>query len=228
MYSSRILIFLDALIDTRIGCVRAVNEEWVDDLVKNGYHKRMTNKLSLINPNIDDAAILARWNTRDVEVLKLGFSTEILPYIFSVIRQNKTLEQDHPDFTNTSITLNIWPYKLTKVQIDTFTEVIKGALCIEDVKCVNINIDMLSPMAIKQKYDHVILYDMNEWIGHHKDRIPKIRMPDVIITNPLCVLDSQNPDNLNPKEMITVLNQMFANYFIIDVVPLEMMSYYAG
>lgn len=229
MEKTRVLLFLDSLVDVMMGCVESVNPEWCKPLAVNGYHYRLSNTLSYVHPDVDDIAIKKAWDNRNVETLKLGLATEVLTYLCACVKDNRSVDAESPEYWAMELTLNTWPYKLSENAANIFAnliaEVVGGKTT---VKVIHANIDMIGPHFIKPRFDHVILYDINEWTKHHINALPNCKMPDVIFTVPVILLDGENPKGKDPKEIVRYLKLVFANHLTIDPVPLKVMSYYSG
>lgn len=222
--NTRVLLFMDAMVDTRLGCVRSINEEWMMGLLKNSYTYRLTNKLSTIYSDIDDDLVKEKWKNRDKSILKLSYGTEILAYLATYIRGSINVDPEHPDYYGVDLTLNIWPYALEKEEIVTFTEILCGILKLKNVNIVNRDIKFVDPKWIGDNFDQVMMYDMSEWMSTHVHALTRTKIPRVIMTFPLIILDTVDAEGKDPREIIHYLEMAHAGQFIPDVIPLKIMS----
>lgn len=217
-----ILVQIDAILDTFLACVEKANPEWKTLLLSNKkYFKRITNNLTYQFPSIDNKKIKEIWKNRDKEILQMSRSN-ILLYRFYMNRGKHYLaNDDEPGYTEVSVTLNIYPYDLTVEEIQVFRELLAGYFYTTRVNIISRPVNKMLPSWIKLNYQQVILYDMNEWMGYHVEKIKDHPIEKVIFTFPLILLDEITPMGKNAKEIVMEVKQSFLGVLQADVVPLE-------
>ena len=224
MENVRTLLFMDSILDTRLAVIKSCNPTWAEELLQQGYKTRLTNRFSYILSTVSDQQITSRWVKRDSEILKIADPTEILHMFSAKRKENELLGPDHPKSFETDVTLNTWPYKLSASEINDFKTCLQELFITEHVNVIYRDIKVCTPLWIRDNFDNVYFFDMNEWLVIHAQNLDKNKVPDVVFTFPLCLLDEVDPNGKNPKEIIDYMALTLSKHFTVDVLPLKCFS----
>lgn len=116
---SRILIELDALIDTRLGTVRKLYPEVAEDLkMSKRYRMRRDDLLHRIDPRIDEREYQLAYDGRDIETLDVSFSSLMIGYVHKLLAKLQTvIDSNNPVIQDAQLVINTYPYRLSEDQV---------------------------------------------------------------------------------------------------------------
>ena len=161
---NQILVSLDSLLDTRLACLRAIDEEATyhvlpmyadrkrdvfDEVADGVFHQGMYDSL---------------YKARDVDTLKLAGRTAILTVIQALVSKIANGPWD-----DSILTINTYPYGLTPEEKEEFADTIEEVVGIE-VRMMSMSYQMLTP-EILDTYDCFIDYNLMEWLALQGDSI---------------------------------------------------------
>lgn len=219
MKKQKILVNLDSLMDTRLGCVRSINPDWVDPLLEGGYLKRLHNTLSFFNKDINDRAVEERWKTRDMEVLRNSYSTNILNLLIHQCSINNNSDPEHPEAQYISIVVNTHPYQFTKDELVTFFIYLKSMFGIERLTQVSMPTSELTPTYLKGNINRFIFHDQEEWNDHQLLNLPHCPIPNTAFNTPLCYRKGMENTGVLPNfEKWAAMG--YAAHFKLELLPL--------
>lgn len=225
MTPHRIMIFADALFDTVAGTVSKMNRDLIIPMTQNGYHSRTHNYLSDFVPSLDMRMFKQEYGMRDSVTLRSSLATMALVDIAKLAAQNTGLPDDHPEKRKLSVTVNMWPFRNS--EDGELYEVIRQGLRTQwkmlPVHMTYIHPAKVSPQFIAGRFEHVILYNFNDWYGLHQTSLPSCPIPDVAVTLPLIMLDDQRHEKVNGIER--AMQTAYAQHLNLEVLPLEAMSF---
>lgn len=163
----RILIDLDALIDTRLGLVRKLYPDVADDLKKNkAYRMRKDDQLHRIDPRIDPVDYTFEYAKRDIELLDTSFSSLMIGYMHKLIEKLQfVINGNNPMIQDAKIVINTYPYNLEDEQaklIALATSTAIGLSSVVDTAYLphkDVTLDFLE----QNQFMAYILYDFNAW-----------------------------------------------------------------
>lgn len=224
MEKVRTLLFLDSIMDTRLSTVERCNPEWAKNIIEQGYQTRLTNRFSYLVPTVNDKFINDMWNKRNVKTVMAALPTQLLYMLAEKRKENELIGIDHPRYCQMEVTLNIWPYRLNALEINSFKTCLQELLMTNEVTVINRDIKMCSPIWIRESFDNVYFFDMNEWLVIHAQNLDRNKAPDTVFTFPLCFLDEVDPNGKNPKEVIDYMTLALSKHFTVDVLPLSCFS----
>jgi hypothetical protein len=184
MRVQKLLVTLDSLMDTRIACVHLLDHTHTGKLLRNGYMKRVHNKLSLFVPEINDDAVDELFSIRDVPVLKLARPTNVVNLLAERILEAKLLQDKSPENKEVKIVLNTYPYNLSKQEVYDFVKGFSDILQTKNITRVHLPIEELTPEYLLPNYSAYITHDLNEWIAIHEVNVNKLKMPLFTIISP--------------------------------------------
>ena len=216
----KVLLNIDCLFDTKLGTVTSLNPEWGVGLLEGGYLDRLSNKLSLYNPSIDDKAVAERWALRDMEVLRLSKSTNILNLLSNYAAISNKGDPEHPEALHMSVVLNTYPYELSRKEMVTMFTYLRDILGIERLTQVFLPVLELTPTYLKGNFNKFIIYNLEEWNDSHIMSLPDCPMPYVQCNAPLCFLESMAHE---PYQSGTeaAIEQQYASHLRLELLPLS-------
>ena len=185
MKTEKILINIDCIFDTLLGCVFAVNPDWVTPLAQSGYIGRVHNTLSLLYSEIDDELVRQRYLERDIEILQQSRRTNMLTLLADYIRQSNH-NPDHPEALDYQVTINTYPYEIEAADLREMFGFIKDILDVAVLNHIHVPLSKLTPSYIKSYYSRFIIYSLNEWTELHGPALVDCKIPKVTCVVPLC------------------------------------------
>lgn len=223
MKKYKVLINIDALFDTYLGVVTELYPEHVLPLIKKGYYGRHHNKLSFFNKLIKDKKIEERYAIRDKAILKLSGRTNMFALIGEHILQSKG-NPEHPSSVDYQIVINTYPYELTKLELKELFTCFKWVLGLESITRTHLPSKDITLSLLKEHFDKFILYDFNEWYGHHTDDIAKTKTKIVSIVLPLWLMEGKE-NYAAIDDVIRFTSILYSPIFDLEFVTLGDMSY---
>lgn len=175
------LVELDVLLDTRLSVFYKEGIEKPFDDFHKEYFKRDQDKFKYL-PDFKDL-----YEERDVENIKNALMTNfidvVIEYAEKVDKQNKEM----PLFVKPCLMINIYPYQLDEVSIETIIKsfvIITEGLC--DVQVVNMSYEDITPTFVKEKVSMMALYRYDIWLElHSKNKnFEKVTCPEVALLGP--------------------------------------------
>lgn len=173
----RIIVGLDCILDTLLGCVHFMDHTLIEPLIKAGYRQRWHNKLSEFVPLIDDKILMEIFQNRDVNILKLSRNTNMVNLLESKILESQIRGDKSPNNRNIQIILNTYPYNLTKEEVNIFVESLALSIKTFNITRIHMSFEELTPKFLLTNYSRLILHDFNEWGKHHIEAIKETPMP---------------------------------------------------
>lgn len=163
----KLLVFLDALLDTRIACVSQVNQAWAKQLVCKEYTNRISDEFQYICEDIDIEKYREAYRKRNVETLMVSIPTHF-SFILDGVISVAELEQakNNPDFEDVELEVNYYPYTdLTSEELEELAVAISARAGINVApKMVCIPFSNLTLERIEsEKWTTIIMYDFDEW-----------------------------------------------------------------
>jgi len=219
----KVLISIDALFDTYLGTVTKLYPDEVINLIKKGYYSRHHNKLSFFNKQINDSVIEKHYQSRDKSILKLSGRTNMFSLIGEHISHSKG-NPDHPSSVDYNIVINTYPYELTKVELKELFTCFKWVFGLETIKRIHLPTSQITLTYLKEHFNKFIIYDFNEWYGHHVDEITKTKTKIVSIVLPLWLMEGKE-NYPNVDDVIRFTSILYSPIFDLEFVMLADMSY---
>lgn len=173
-----ILVPLDCVLDTRAGTLLTLNRTYLDTILNGGspYFTRVIDDFEWLGKGVTEK-FKARYETRDIEVLKASFKTQLVPYLTQLIASIMMAAHEHPQWNDVGLEVNYWPYKLTRSQIELFKETLTFAIGGGDennspildpnIEMVNIPPEELTMDRMARDWQTVYMYDFIGWTNTH-------------------------------------------------------------
>lgn len=222
----KLLVSLDAILDTRLATVASLSVELASKLAETNYRNRLSRKLSLLLPEIDDVAFENAYSCRDVETLAASRMTGGMIYLSSIIQTLEEQAVNMPHVDGVALEINIHPYQLDeefrKAIIDSIS--CYCGLFVE-IKIVDYPLSTLTPTRIKSEWACLMLYDFDEWLTLHGDELKRVKIPDVSMIVPALYLGAiPTEEDLKSPLLKTVEPFALTEAALIEFLSLHMVD----
>lgn len=219
--SQRVLIQIDALLDTRVGTayrMGAKNIDWV------GYFERTHSKVWEFF-GLEEEAYKDTYLKRNLETLELSMATELYRQLSYVMRNKLVLAAGSPLHERPEIIINYWPYNLASNTVELFKQMVVETL--SDLAKMRVNAvymapERLTPKYLKDNYTDLVLYDLAEWMELAGQHFADCPIPDVSVCYPATL----NVEDISKYAPQTPDDDPFAHMALLAslVVKLEAVS----
>lgn len=180
--TGRILVELDALLDTRIATIARKYPKVAADMMRTeAYWTRETDDFSEWG-GPDAAEFAELYAARDIDTVSNSLRTTI-PYIVKDLMMKLELEVEQtPRLSDTGMDVNIWPYEIDEENQKALVSAMMVYGGINTVpKIVSIAPKDLTYGLIHGSYSGVILYDFKGWFEQHVSELRSMYLHDVTI-----------------------------------------------
>jgi hypothetical protein len=97
--------------------------------------------------------------------------------------------KDDPRCTDVTLTINVYPYVLSKIELKTMFSLLREILGITKILMINCPLKEFYPSLIKGKYNILVIYDFfNEWANYHWQALIDKPMIEVTVRAPILYL----------------------------------------
>lgn len=170
--NKRILVELDALLDTRLGAMNifspSVSALMVEDTK---YYSRIIDDFDRYGPG---TTMMWRsvYGDRDVEVLARSFPTCIPAMVGEFVRELYAKAMDNPVWHGADVVINTFPYDLPESDCEEIVDAVREMIVPMDgdkyaydpvIKTTRISHHDLSIDAIRENWEMVVMYNFHEW-----------------------------------------------------------------
>ena len=215
------LITLDSLFDTRYGCLKRFNKKIAEEiLMKEDFFLRSSNFFSVIDKRINDDVLEKIWKNRDVTILRESFGTNVVNILSQTQEIYGCLEKEHPEAIEMHLTISLYPYILKPKELKELARVLKHIIKPASLTCTNKGIKHFSPLYIRNKYDHLIIHDLDEWIINHCEELKENPIPFIRITAPVNHNVKKKDEKINPLIYENV-NKDTGTHVNVELLPLS-------
>jgi len=237
----RIMLYLDTLLDTRMGTLAIQYPEIAQEIIGSDelldkYRNRLSDELHLVHEGIDDQQFAEAYSKRNVETLKASGPTGL---VFTLPQMIWDLERQlitrSPKVTGIDVAINVWPYgsQLSKEEREMLAIAIMARGGLEStVSIVDIPHGQLTASRIKDEdFAAVVVYSFNDWIvdsfKNFKPGIKPICAPGVTAMVPQIlktVVDADKPEKRlsetgKPLDPFQSVVWNLAEYIGIQIIP---------
>ena len=219
--SQRVLIQLDALLDTRVGTAYRMGAKDIDWL---SYFERTHSKVWEFF-GLEEEAFKDMYLRRNLETLELSMGTELYRQLAFVMRNKLVLAAGSPLHERPEIVINYWPYNLSSATVEIFKQAVADTLTDISrmrVSAVYLAPERITPKYLKEGYTDMIVYDLSEWLelaGQHFEEcpIPEITVcyPATLNTEDISKYAPQSADD-DPFAHIALLTSLVINLEAIN------------
>ncbi len=177
---------LDAIMDTRLATLFALNPSYVDEALSNGYHTRLIDDWTLITSLKDNQLFKTAYANRNIETLKHSRMTGIVLALDTILSKMIKDNISNPLAESFVVRLNFYPYnELTyddrQTYIKWFSYYLHPTVGIEEVY---IPTKEITPKHIDDNYGGFIIYNLEEWCKHHIEALANHKIPTVSLFAP--------------------------------------------
>lgn len=235
----KLLLYLDALLDTRLGTLSLLYPEETKTLLNKQYTHRLSDEFNLINPTISDSVFKERYKQRDIDVLINSAPTAMSFLINDMVSDMERMQASaSPEFEEISVDLNIYPYELDNETAEEISVAVSSRCGIlQKVNIISVpHSKMTFEYIIEKEWTTIVMYDFQEWLesigSGYKDKPPATPTTTLIVPALLKRLEDARdvkkrtlPDGrvLDPFETTTAC---FADIIGLIFIPVEQMSLY--
>jgi hypothetical protein len=166
---ANILIDLDSLYDTRLSTLLKIDRSVAKKVIEDdSYNTRIIDEFDYLTRNI----FRFYYNLRGIETLKNSLLTKATDLIVMLIKHLKLNLYEMDERKPIKITINTYPYKLSKKSEENVLENMRNILpfsgLIFDITRTNLMDD--SPIVLESKYTAIIMYDGLSWLYEYMSR----------------------------------------------------------
>lgn len=217
----RMFTELDAALDTRFGLLRKYFPQALEQMGFKQYSSRLIDEF----PGVSYADFKKVYDARGDDALEFAVVTNIHSVISTTLHGAFVDSIDLPITSKPELVINLWPYTFDaeeqKVLLKNFQ---LNYIAFSEVTLANTPLDKLTPSYVKNNFDYLVLYNANEWLGHHNHSFETVKIPAKRMVAPALfhgripsdedlVKNGQtiNPFDLTKKAMAPMLGLDFAD-----------------
>lgn len=210
----KVLVDLDAILDTRLGALGVVDQEIALDIGQSrGYATRETDKFSDIDKRLDDAKYKDVYLKRGMDVLKMSIMTDI-PYQIGIGVRELIPQLDNGLIQGSiEVHINTYPFKLSSEISRLIAQGVKKYIP-DPVSVSSVYIDLysLTPKKMSMKYDEWFAYDIDQWMDFHKGEIIAGVMKNMLVTLPRLSTTGVMPED-SEMDPFSAKELVFSSFF---------------
>lgn len=229
--SYKILVELDALLDTRLGTLASIDIDIANEIGQSEkYYNRYSDVMSQIDSRIDDKVFRDRYLKRNVSVLQNSLMTDVIHLV--CIGLESMMDNVHRGILpkDVRVHINTYPYKIERNLKDLLEAAVLNHIPYEvAVSTVSIDYYNLTPGNLKANYRELYIYDIEPWIEIHKNTILDSPMTDIQIVLPKLSTSGNDPtaDSFD-MEPFLARELLFKPYLSLNYIDLKYFTYNHG
>lgn len=218
-----IYVELDVLLDTRIGTLAQLNQQWAINAIQNGYHTRAADEF----PDISQEDFRVAYRNRTNEVLTFSTRTNatniLKPLVISLTEQAVS----RPYHDGVSIIVNTWPYEMAENVMDEVRTAIEAlTLGLGPVELIRMSPEELTPSHCKSSYAAMLMYDYETWLNAHGEAWKTTRIQEITVFAPRIHFAKKPTDEelqeilantVHPFQAIEVITSPLVELRLMDV-----------
>lgn len=199
----RLLVELDALLDTRLATIAQIAPALAVKAAESGYTERLNNDWdSLLDCSINDE-FKRRYAQRDVETLKVSRCTASVLVVNEITQAWEDLAQNSPLVESYAVDINVYPYRLSEAELDAIVSAVLSYVSLDcQVEIVSYPPEALTPELIDKHWSILLLYDLDGWLNAQVERLKEKKIPAVTIVAPALYHDRIPGEEDLPKETL--------------------------
>lgn len=165
-----LLLSLDDVYDTRFSLMNKLNPHAAIAAVRDGYGTRLSDHIIWRSLKLSEEAWRSKFRQRDDEVLVRSVRSKMYNLLLELHRDADQNPRDNVKVPNLSITVNEWPYALSKEVQAAQREVMHHFLPpTVPINFVRRNPKQLTPKYLAENFTHVVMYDFADWCLLHEN-----------------------------------------------------------
>jgi hypothetical protein len=223
MYKTSMVVSLDALYDTRLTCLKILNNKAVPKVLSGGYFTRSNDIFSKCNDAINDDLYEKIWAERDYTILQNSRMSNIINYIKHDSKYNTVGLIDHPESVEIDLTINLYPYQIRNSDIKALCNTLRAYLGVNKILVINLSPKELSVDYILSNFNTVVMYsEWYDWFNAHADVIPTGVLRNHAFKVPLLLRkDIDTPVNYSLEEYSRACSLGFSSMLAIELLPIS-------
>lgn len=221
---ANMLVDIDTLLDTRASTLLKIDPKGFEDVLKLGYHSRLSDTFLPIGQERFRQAYL----NRDASLLKGSIGTPAIRLVQRFVKQTITAAMTSPYVRRPRVDINVHPYVLTEEQGNQLVEAIGTRLDgYSDVRVVNYNIQQLTPALVKRDYVQLMLYHWVDWLVEptHKDELASGILRPIALIGPALLKDEQAVETLRAENPFAIAEAYYSAVIKLKLMPASMFSF---
>lgn len=174
---------IDALLDTRLATLHQILPELVPHVLEHGYLTRVEDQFT----NISRADFEFFYKNRDVNTLREALPTKNVRMVKEMCLKLLMQSTSTPYNSGTKLYINIYPYKLSDVDIYYFLQQFGKYLNdLVPVEIVNMAPHEVTPLFCKKYLGALFIYNCSTWLDTHSknDAFKMNQIPDIVLYIP--------------------------------------------
>lgn len=225
MYTRRILVDIDCLLDTRLGLVRTRFPDKFQHIEMEIYRQRMSEVWAKAI-GINDWE--AEYATRDVTVLSNSRPTAFVEVLNDIIEQELIAMKLGQPTEPPTLSVNYSPYDLSEAERREFTRAFTDLFPVISVEVVKRPVRTLDPITLTRNWDCWFMYDWYGWIEANMARLQN-RIPKFVINRPALFTPEMTPEvAATLKELegnpFDELKKALAEFITVDTLDVSIFS----
>lgn len=200
MGSIKVLVDIDAILDTRLGIAEQLQPGLALELLANGWNTRTQDKLIWEIGNMSETTYKEAYGRRDHTVLPLSIRTSLMKFIASELHELIFTEDVEKGDIHHSVHVNCFPYRLSKGEAEELKQVVFAMVpMVREIDLVEVDYRNLSTGYLaSNSYTHYYTYEINRWLKMHAAEAIKVPAPRISVIGP--EVRENELDDLTDKE----------------------------
>lgn len=227
----RILVWLDALLDTRIATVSKIDQDAAVKLLNDPrYEAREIDDFSelcgISKEQFDEA-----YAARDVETLQRSRITGVPIYLDRLVRQLEVDKNRTPHIDDIKVDINIWPYELDQEEQDLLITLVMHYVGVETMaRVVRYSPEEVTPALLRKEYTVHVIYSFSEWMEKQAEAYQVVKTPTLAVVAPALYRDKipetkdLTVDGFGVASPFTVTPVMLSEMIRLDLIPARMFT----
>ena len=180
-----LLIDLDALLDTRLGCLIHHRAKDAAAMDMDAYRGRLTDNLWELCDNVTPEDYRDWWASRDIEVLKCSLASSMMVRLKAMTYNLMAVRSKQGFMTDLKVVVNTYPYKLEDEVRQAYKESVKDVISKDFiVEMVYLSPEALTPETLMVSYHYYALYDLDRWLTANHTALEEHPIPSFPINAP--------------------------------------------
>lgn len=188
----RILVELDALMDTRLGAMAGLRPEAAVKLVTNqAYYDRKSDNFEALT-GVPDAAYRAAYQKRDATTLENSRMTHAVMMLREMTSHLVETAENTPLVGDVIVEINVYPYRVEDLDLLELRNAIAAHCAMGTEVVLQSHAPMaLTPQLLKKEYSAYIVYNFDAWYSANSHILQEFDIPEVTIFAPALFLDKE-------------------------------------
>lgn len=176
--SQYLLIDLDALLDTRLGCLIQHRPAQAAQMDMVAYRGRFTDNLWTLCDEVTEEQYKSWWANRSVETLQCSTATPMMVRLKAMTYNLMGSKGKLTYMEDLKVYVNTYPYQMDKDVKQAFQDAIKEVVAPDfEVKLVHLHPEVLSPQTLDLHYHYYAVYDLDAWLTYNHKRLEEHPIP---------------------------------------------------